>query len=38
MSEVSNGLVYGYRLGSGKLENALTWADVDAWRPEQGLR
>ena len=37
MSEVSNGLVYGYRLGSGKLENALTWADVDAWRPEQGL-
>ncbi len=37
MNEVSNGLVYGYRLGSGKLENALTWADVDAWRPEQGL-
>ena len=37
MNEVSNGLVYGYRLGSGKLEHALTWADVDAWRPEQGL-
>lgn len=37
MNEVSNGLVYGYRLGSGKLERALTWADVDAWRPEQGL-
>ena len=37
MSELSNGLVYGYRLGSGKLEDALTWADVDAWRPEQGL-
>ncbi|WP_372683610.1 zinc transporter ZntB [Desulfosarcina sp.] len=37
MSEASNGLVYGYRLGSGKLDNALTWADVDAWRPEQGL-
>jgi len=37
MNEVSNGLVYGYRLGSGKLEHALTWADVDAWRPELGL-
>jgi zinc transporter len=37
MAEVSNGLVYGYRLGSGKLEHAMTWADVDAWRPEQGL-
>lgn len=37
MNEVSNGLVYGYRLGSGKLERALTWADVDAWRPELGL-
>ena len=37
MSEVPNGLVYGYRLGSGQLGNALTWADVDAWRPENGL-
>lgn len=37
MTEESNGLVYGYRLGSGKLENTLTWADIDAWRPENGL-
>jgi zinc transporter len=37
MTELSDGLVHGYRLGSGKLEDALTWADVEAWRPEQGL-
>jgi zinc transporter len=37
MNAVSNGLIYGCRLGTGKPGNALTWADVDAWRPEQGL-
>jgi hypothetical protein len=37
MTELSDGLVHGYRLGTGKLEDALTWADVEAWRPEQGL-
>jgi len=37
MTEKSNGLVHGHRLGSGKLEDALTWSDVEAWRPEQGL-
>ncbi len=37
MTDGSNGLVYGYRLGSGKLEDALTWEEVEAWRPEHGL-
>lgn len=37
MTDGSNGLIYSYRLGSGKLEDALTWADVEAWRTEQGL-
>ncbi len=33
----ASGLVYGHRLGSGTLEAVRTWADVEAWRPEQGL-
>ena len=37
MNNASDGLVYGHRLGSGKLEDSLTWADVEVWRPEQGL-
>ena len=37
MTELSDGLVHGYRLGSGKLEDALSWGDVEAWRPDQGL-
>jgi zinc transporter len=37
VNEKSEGLVYAHLLGSGPQEEMLTWADVDRWRPGQGL-
>ena len=37
MNNAAEGLVYAHRLGTGKSESLLTWADVEAWQPDNGL-
>lgn len=37
MRDGTEGLVYAHRIGGEALSHELTWADVAAWQPGQGL-
>lgn len=37
MTSGSDGLVYAHLIGGGTHKDLLTWADVEAWQPAQGL-
>jgi len=37
MNDLSQGLVYAHRIGRDRHQTLGNWADIDTWRPEQGV-
>ena len=37
MTDDSSGLVYAHYIGGNRPEKELTWLEVRAWQPDQGV-